>query len=214
MPYRGADNVVWLEESACPVSSEIGARPQTSDDSLIGVMSRHRFEYLAHRDLAQARQARGCLSCAIIEIDELCSITESYGQRVSDCLPGRVASICSSLLCRAAYIAHFGENKIAVMLPRTSLMNAFAVAESIRAKVAAAIFDVGGERLRLSVSIGVAELNFPEHCLDGLLGDIASLLLKAKLDGKSQVACHFGDLRIRSNHFPEDSVPPMTADAC
>jgi diguanylate cyclase (GGDEF)-like protein len=209
MPDRRLDDVAWLEEPAHPVSSEIGGRPQTSADGLTGVLSRKRFDELAYRDLAQAWLTRGCLSCAVIEIDEFSSITKSYGRRASERLPQQMISICTSFLRRAAYIAHIGDNKIAIMLPRTSLLNAFALAESLREKIAASTFQIAEQQIQLSVSVGIAEYDFPEGDLESLLDDITTPLLEAKLDGKNQVTCYFGDLIIRSNHFSEHSAPAV-----
>jgi two-component system cell cycle response regulator len=199
MPYCGSDDVAWLEEPTHPVSSEIAARPQTSDDDLAGVMLRKQFGELAYRYLAQARQMReGPLSCAVIEIDEFSLISRFFGQRGTEHLLKQVGGICGSFHHRAAYVAHTGDHKIAVLFPRTSLMNAFTLADNMRETIAAATFEVAGTLTRLSVSIGIAELNFSDGDLEKLLADVTAVLLEAKRDGRNQVTCHFGDLRIRS----------------
>jgi diguanylate cyclase (GGDEF)-like protein len=82
-----------------------------------------------------------------------------------------------------------------MMLPETSLVDAYSVADRLRRKIEAVTIEIAGQPMLASVSIGVAEFLGLGGNLEGLLREADTALYDAKLDGKNQVACYFGDIR-------------------
>jgi diguanylate cyclase (GGDEF)-like protein len=85
-------------------------------------------------------------------------------------------------------LARFGGEEFAIVLPRRSWTDAAAVAERIRAGIAAHDIQVNGRQERVTVSIGIAErLQGVSHA--SLIAHADSALYEAKRSGRNCVRC-------------------------
>jgi len=86
----------------------------------------------------------------------------------------------------------FGGEEFAVLLPQTRAVDAFRIAERMRANVAGLSIivpgETGGERVHVTVSIGVAALDSgSKREYAALMAAADAALYRAKADGRDQV---------------------------
>ncbi len=128
------------------------------------------------------------LSVLMIDLDHFKVVNDTHGHPVGD----EVLIACATVVdrrCRHKGSAYrYGGEEILALLPNFTSEEAVALAESIRAEVEA--ISVGGKRVKVTLSIGVA--TFPEHAQSSkdLIGAADGALYAAKQLGRNLVRIH------------------------
>src|SRR5207237_6606393 len=103
------------------------------------------------------------LAVALLDIDRFKVINDTYGHLVGDQVIKEIARTLSSMLREYDMAGRFGGEEFSLLLPQTRAVEAFRIAERVRAKIAGlsiiAPGATGGERVHAQVSIGVAALD-------------------------------------------------------
>lgn len=127
------------------------------------------------------------LSIMIIDIDYFKKVNDNYGHDNGD----RVLKIVAKLLknsCRNNDIAgRLGGEEFIILLPETALENAHLLAERVRLSCAETPFTELNERLRITISIGVAQANAQDSCAKDMLKRADIALYTAKDSGRNCV---------------------------
>lgn len=122
---------------------------QAAHDPLTGLKNRRKFEE-AIAALDGVPYALG-----ILDLDRFKAINDSHSHMVGDAVLQRVAAILDQGADWQAY--RLGGEEFALLLPRVPLAEAQAVAEELRACIAAAQWGDLAKNLRVTISLGLAE---------------------------------------------------------
>jgi diguanylate cyclase (GGDEF)-like protein len=148
-------------------------------DTLSGLPNRRAFEDRAARlrDFSDAKP----LAVLMIDLDGFKPVNDSEGHEAGDRILALVARAMAGGLREGDFVARFGGDEFAALLPRTDLSQAQALAERLRARVQEA-----GSDASVTASFGVAMLE----------GDVRRALLRAdvalyeaKNSGRNTVKC-------------------------
>ncbi len=161
-------------------------------DSKTGLLNSATWEREAAAEVARAIRTRTPLAVALLDLDRFKSINDTYGHLAGDQVIKEVARTLSTLLREYDLAGRFGGEEFALLLPHTRAPDAFRIAERIRSYVAALRFiapgATGGERLCVTVSIGVAALDSGDRReFADLLAAADAALYRAKASGRDQV---------------------------
>ena len=159
-----------------------------SRDSLTGAAARHAFLETATACLARARARDEPLSVVVIDLDHFKAVNDAFGHAAGDNALRLVAHALRGALRDEDLLGRIGGEEFAALLPGADLATARLVAERLRAAVSAAVLEIEGLRVPLSVSAGVACLRPSDLDLGGLLGRADRGLYQAKRGGRDQVA--------------------------
>ena len=128
-----------------------------------------------------------------LDIDKFKTVNDTYGHQVGDQVLKEVANMLRSLL-RVGYdrAGRFGGEEFSLLLPQTRAVNAFRIAERVRANIAGLSITApgadGGERVQVTVSVGVAALDGGRRReLSELVAAADAALYRAKVGGRDQV---------------------------
>ncbi len=125
----------------------------------------------------------------MIDIDHFKRINDTYGHPFGDSCISAVAQVLKQATRRSADLAaRYGGEEFVVLLRDSNPQDALELAEQIRLAVAGIELEHGEERVKLTVSVGVA-CNSPEQGLDvqTLLSAADRALYAAKQGGRNQV---------------------------
>ena len=161
-------------------------------DSKTGLLNFATWEREAAAEVARAIRTRTPAAVALLDLDRFKVLNDTYGHLTGDQVLKEVAHSLNILLREYDLAGRFGGEEFAVLLPQTRATDAFRIAERIRASVAALRFiapgATGGERVSVTVSIGVAALDGGDRReFAELMAAADAALYRAKASGRDQV---------------------------
>jgi len=93
----------------------------------------------------------------MVDIDHFKNVNDSFGHLAGDETLKGVATILQEAVRLVDVAARYGGEEFIVLLPGVDKTEALAVAERIRKRVEKASFSTGNQKVRVTVSLGVAE---------------------------------------------------------
>jgi diguanylate cyclase (GGDEF)-like protein len=161
-------------------------------DSKTGLLNAATWERESAAEVTRAVRTRSPLAVALLDIDRFKVINDTYGHLVGDQVLKEIARTLSSMLRDYDLAGRFGGEEFSLLLPQTRAVDAFRIAERVRAKIAGlsiiAPGATGGERVHVTVSIGVAALDSGSvRKVTELMAAADAALYRAKAGGRNQV---------------------------
>jgi diguanylate cyclase (GGDEF)-like protein len=158
-------------------------------DSKTGLLNAATWEREATTEIARAVRTRSALALALLDIDRFKSINDTHGHLVGDEVIKEIARTLTGLLRDYDLAGRFGGEEFALLLPQTRAVDAFRIAERVRASIAAlSVVVPGGDPVQVTVSIGVAALDAGSRReYTELMAAADAALYRAKADGRDQV---------------------------
>lgn len=155
-------------------------------DSLTNVNNRASMEQHLEHGVLSAHRHRTPLSVIMIDIDYFKNVNDTFGHALGDAVLTAVATAIVRSTRDSDVVFRYGGEEFAVLLTNTNSSGARLLAERIRTGVAELALDATGEAVKVTVSLGVAELLPAESKID-LLQRADTLLYRAKVRGRNQV---------------------------
>lgn len=120
---------------------------------------RHLFQEI-ERELAQRTEnPEHRLALVLLDIDHFKRVNDEHGHRVGDEVLRGLASLLRAHERPGEVLARYGGEEFVLLMPGTSIDDATARAEAIRAAIAAHEFVVEERAISVTVSVGVAQAN-------------------------------------------------------
>jgi len=161
-------------------------------DLKTGLLNAATWDRESAMEVARAVRTGSPLAVALLDIDKFKVINDTYGHLVGDLVLKEIANTLNSVLRDYDLAGRFGGEEFSVLLPQTRAVDAFRIAERVRASIAGLSIIVpgttGGERVHVTVSIGVAALDSgSKRELSELMSAADAALYRAKAGGRDQV---------------------------
>ncbi len=156
-------------------------------DFLTGVLNRKGFDETLERCVSDTT---GHLSLLMVDIDHFKKFNDTHGHIVGDAILKIMAKNMQQSVRGNDFTARVGGEEFAVILPKTPLMGAMTVAETLRTSVAQLKLEKKAKSESLgtiTVSIGVAEYR-PGESMESLIDRADKALYFAKNAGRNRVA--------------------------
>jgi diguanylate cyclase (GGDEF)-like protein len=161
-------------------------------DSKTGLLNAATWENGAKAELARAVRTRTQLAVALLDIDRFKVINDTFGHLTGDEVLKEIAHTLRTMLREYDLAGRFGGEEFALLLPQTRAVDAFRIAERIRSAISGLCIiapgATGGERVHVTVSIGVAALDSgSKREYAELMAAADAALYRAKSGGRDQV---------------------------
>ena len=165
-------------------------------DPLTGVLNRRAFFELA-QEMCSRLLPGAMLSAIMFDIDHFKRINDMYGHDVGDEAIRGVARAAGSESAMAGppIVARLGGEEFVVLIEGRPVSEALAVAESLRARMAALRFETASDSVTLTCSFGVSQWQ-PGYSIDQLIKRADMALYKAKREGRNCVVAAYGAVNI------------------
>jgi diguanylate cyclase (GGDEF)-like protein len=158
-------------------------------DSKTGLLNAATWEREATAEVTRAIRTFSPVAVALLDLDRFKQINDTHGHLVGDEVLRRIAGTMTDVLREYDVAGRFGGEEFVMLLPQTRAPDALRIAERVRAHIARQlIFSPTGERISVTVSIGVAALDAgSSRELTELLAAADAALYRAKASGRDQV---------------------------
>lgn len=169
------------------VNQQLEALSQT--DQLTAINNRRWFDPRFAEVFAHARRHRQPLSVLMCDVDHFKRVNDTHGHLAGDeCLRQVAAALRKAVLRPEDMLARFGGEEFVLALANTDAEGAGRVGERIRARVEGIQLVWEGQRIPLTISVGLASLSLaqdeePSH----LLHRADEALYLAKQNGRNRV---------------------------
>jgi diguanylate cyclase (GGDEF)-like protein len=189
----------WLALAALPVVTllqrslrHVQLVNDSRADSKTGLLNAATWEREATTEIARAVRTRTPLAVALLDIDRFKVINDTYGHMAGDQVLKELARSLDGVLRDYDRSGRFGGEEFSLLLPQTRAVDAFRIADRVRASIAGLSIIVpgatGGERVHVTVSIGVAALDAgSKREYAELMATADAALYRAKSGGRDQV---------------------------
>jgi diguanylate cyclase len=161
----------------------------SATDQLTGVRNRRYLDRVLQEEYARAYRYRDNIAVMLLDIDHFKRFNDVWGHQVGDdCLRQVAAVLMEAVRAPIDHVARYGGEEFCIVMPQTGAEGAAVVAERIRQAVQDMDFVVDGERLPVTISIGLAA-HIPQ-AMEGsreLLKQADMALYQAKGEGRNRV---------------------------
>lgn len=152
-------------------------------DPLTGLYNRRAFELtLAERDPAD-----GSLALILLDIDHFKRINDQFGHAAGDIALQRFANILMTIFRKKDFIARIGGEEFAVLLPDTTMNEAYEFAERVRKTAENDAFERSDGIVRLTISAGVCQAAADVTSFSDMTQKADISLYIAKNNGRNRV---------------------------
>jgi two-component system cell cycle response regulator len=160
----------------------------TISDGLTAVANVRAINEFLDREVARSRRYGRGLALLMLDIDHFKAVNDDMGHLTGDYVLRELAQICNRRVRREELFGRYGGEEFVLVLPETTLDGACKYAEALRQLIATHEFAFEGNRLRVTVSIGVATFEPEMAGATDLIRAADERLYEAKRAGRNRIA--------------------------
>jgi two-component system, cell cycle response regulator len=127
----------------------------TIKDGLTEIYNKRYFEEALERELSRAQRHRRKLSILIFDIDFFKKVNDTFGHLAGDYVLRELAAIIAKRSRHEEVFARYGGEEFVILLPESNNAEALTLADQLRRLVEKHRFIFEGEKIPVTISIGV-----------------------------------------------------------
>ncbi len=158
----------------------------TTVDGLTQVFNRRYFEEALDREISRCNRYGRALTLALLDIDHFKKINDTFGHLAGDSVLKQLAGAVKAKIRREDVFARYGGEEFALLLPEVDVPGALKLAEKVRRLVEAHTFTFEGQKIPVTVSLGLASLSANQAGPE-LIKAADARLYQAKSAGRNRV---------------------------
>ncbi|RON18562.1 GGDEF domain-containing protein [Pseudomonas frederiksbergensis] len=182
-----AERVAHMEEEALGYREHLEEQRQKAlIDPLTSLPNRAAWSERLEHEVGQWQQHGNTLLLAMLDLDHFKRINDNYGHLAGDKVLKIIASVLRKRLRGTDFIARFGGEEFVLLMPATVPAVGAKLLETLRASIEACPFHFKGERVTITISMGLTAFRSGEHS-DLVLKRADQALYRAKNNGRNRV---------------------------
>jgi diguanylate cyclase len=182
-----AERVAHMEQEALGFREHLEEQRQKAlIDPLTGLPNRAAWSERLDHEISQWQQHGNTLMLAMLDLDHFKRINDNYGHLAGDKVLKIIATVLRKRLRGTDFIARFGGEEFVLLLPSTVPAAGMKLLEHLRASIEACPFHFKGERVTITISMGLTAFKPDEHS-DLVLKRADQALYRAKNAGRNRV---------------------------
>lgn len=160
-------------------------------DPLTGVLNRRALDEPLMREF-KAGLRYGATACLmLLDIDYFKTVNDRLGHTAGDLVLKELAALMTETVRDVDMVGRYGGEEFAIVLPHTTIEQAHTLAERLRSRIESHGFDVEDGMVRLTASIGIADVSDSAIAsVDDWVNAADAALYDAKAQGRNRVVVH------------------------
>lgn len=156
-------------------------------DGLTGIFNRRFLEQRLKEEFAKTKRYSTPFSIIMMDIDFFKKVNDNYGHLCGDFILKSVSAQVAKMIRDTDMIARYGGEEFCCMLPETNMEGAIILAERCRKAIEEQEFIFQGTPIKVTISLGLAEMQEGVDSPDNLIKQADVCLYKAKESGRNRV---------------------------
>ncbi len=157
-------------------------------DPLTDIFNRRAFFDRARQEYNRSIRYGHKASVIMLDVDHFKVINDRFGHAAGDEALRVIAKICVANTRDCDILGRYGGEEFVILVPETALNGSLATAQRLCDQIAAKSIEVERGVIRMTASIGVAELTSESMDLEALIDRADQALYRAKQSGRNRVA--------------------------
>ncbi|MGB5866443.1 MAG: diguanylate cyclase [Arcobacteraceae bacterium] len=158
---------------------------KATHDNLTKLYNRQKLNDELDKEIVRENRYKHGLSILMLDIDNFKNINDTYGHDVGDVVLKDISKIILESIRATDYACRWGGEEFMVLLPETTVEQAFKIAENIRINIENYINPVLPNKT--TVSIGVVEFQRDKDDIETFVKNVDLAMYQAKKTGKNRV---------------------------
>ncbi|WP_407293406.1 GGDEF domain-containing protein [Stutzerimonas zhaodongensis] len=181
------ERVASLEQAATGMREHLEEQRQKAlQDPLTALPNRAAWDDRLEVEVARQQRYGGQLLLAVLDVDHFKRINDSYGHLAGDRVLKIIASELRKRLRKTDFIARFGGEEFALLLPETPIVAGVQLLDSLRSGIENCPFHFKGERIQVTLSGGLASFAATDRA-DQVFERADQALYRAKDAGRNRI---------------------------
>jgi diguanylate cyclase len=160
---------------------------QSKVDPLTGIHNRRVFEESIEAELQRFIRYNQPFSLIFFDIDRFKDINDNYGHDAGDRVLKAIAKRVNEMIRKPDIFARYGGEEFVIILPEITIEHGVTVSEKLRKEIENAVFEYEGERVPITISIGITEVNESDKQYESIVSRADSYMYQAKEKGRNKV---------------------------
>ena len=156
-------------------------------DMMTNIYNRRYFFKVSQDLISIALREKSKLSLLMIDIDYFKNINDTYGHDAGDYILINVVKEIKKVTRKSDIFARMGGEEFSILLGNTSITGAAVIAEKMRSVIENTAFNYNNTVIKLTISIGISELNDQHNSIEELYKQADKQLYLAKNNGRNRV---------------------------
>ena len=156
-------------------------------DQLTGAYNRRAYDRRVEEEMSRFLRYGTVFSLLLMDADKFKSVNDTYGHAIGDRCLQEIIKRTLPLLRKNDMLARYGGEEFMVIMPETDIEGAREAAEKIRRTIEKIEFIYKKEKVRVTVSIGVAQARKGDKTHHQVFERADIAVYKAKENGRNQV---------------------------
>jgi len=155
-------------------------------DGLTGLFNHRYFQEQLDNEIRRTARNNAPLSVILTDIDFFKKVNDTYGHPAGDAVLRSVADIIRSRIRETDIAARYGGEEFAVILTNTDSIGAKRFAEELRLAIQREPFNVDGQEIMVTLSLGIASIPAEASSKEELIDRADQSLYFAKENGRNR----------------------------
>lgn len=155
-------------------------------DGLTGVYNHRRFQERLQEEFVRNSRHPEPFSILMVDLDYFKKINDTFGHPAGDAVLKIIAKLLVKMVRKLDVVARYGGEEFVVLLLKTDSMQAWQMAERIRKAIESAPLDWQGQKIDVTVSIGVASQPEDATQREELIACADKALYSSKRSGRNR----------------------------
>lgn len=157
-------------------------------DGLTGAWSRQYFDRRIEEECSRNRRFKRSMSIIMLDVDHFKNVNDTLGHLYGDFVLKEMVTIIKNRIREIDLLARYGGEEFVILLPETDKDQSLFLAEEIRKIIEKHQFIWRGNKMDITISLGVSSLNNETCKLEELMKEADDALYLSKDGGRNCVS--------------------------